>query len=577
MKWKIVQSKYWWVLAVAGLVLFNYVSSFVHIRADLTAENRFTLSKPTRQLLQNLEDQVSITVLLDGDMPAGFKKLRNSTREMLDAFRELGKSNIVFRFAKPGEAAADSGSHALTMDSVMKLGLKPTNVRVQAKAGEAEEQRYLFPGALVSSGGRTVAVDFLQGQDMTGGIYALNNAEALLEYKLASAIQKVSSKRTPVIGYVTGNGEPLTYNVYDFIERTLKPNYGFSFLPLDSDSLPFIPDVFDALVVVKPTIPFTDEQKLKLDQYIMHGGKVIWLIDRLYAEMDSLMRSQSDFVAFDRNLNLDDILFRYGARINPDLVQDLQCDKIPLVVGNYGDKPQTQLTDWYYFPLLSSYSDNPIARNLDNVLSIFPNSIDTVMAPGIKKTILLASSDNARTLSTPAIVSLNSVKTEADLKTFNRRHIPIAVLLEGRFQSLYANRISQAKIDSLKDIYHQPFLPKAAADNKMIVVSDADLVTNVVTQKDGPLEMGTNQFTQYQYANKDFILNSIEYLVNPSGILETRSKQFTLRLLDPLKVEAERTQWQLINIAVPIVLVLLGGIVFQTIRRKKYSRSAGRP
>ena len=449
------------------------------------------------------------------------------------------------------------------------LGIHPTNVKVQTEAGESQEQRLVYPAALVTYKDRVVPIDFLQGQNMQEGLQSLNNVISLLEYKFANAIQKVTQEKPAVIGYLAGNGEPLSYNVYDLIERTLKPQYGFGFVPIDS--VPVIPLEFDAVMIVKPTTAFTDRQKLKLDQYVMHGGKLIWMIDNLYAEMDSLMRTQSDFVAFDRALNIDDQLFRYGVRINRDLVQDLQCDKLPLVVGSYGDRPQPQLVPWPYFPLLSSYTDHPIAKNMNTVLSIFPNSMDTVEAEGIKKTVILASSASSRTLSTPAIVSLNSVQTEADVQTFNQKNIPLAILLEGKFTSVFANRIPSSVADSLGRIYQQPFLATAAMPNKMIVISDADIVANVVTQNEGPLQMGTNQFTKVQYANRDFITNCIEYLTNPSGILAARAKTFVLRLLDPAKIEDQRTTWQIINVGLPVVLILVFALVYQAIRNKKYT------
>lgn len=304
----------------------------------------------------------------------------------------------------------------------------------------------------------------------------------------------------------------------------------------------------------------------------MHGGKIIWMIDNLFAEMDSLMRKQSDFIAFDRGLNLDDQLFRYGVRINRDLVQDLQSDKIPQVVGSYGGQPQIELLPFPYFPLLTNTSGHPIAKNLDNVLSIFPNSLDTIKTAGVAKTILLTTSANARTLSTPAIVSLNSLKTEEDVKTFNRPNIPIAVLLEGKFNSLYSNRVSATTADSFSRVYGQPILA-TSKQTEMIVISDADIVSNVVTPSEGPKPMGFNQFTQQTYANKEFLLNSLEYLVNPSGILETRSKDFTLRLLDPKKVEEGRTMWQLVNVALPVILVAIFGFIYQFLRRRKYQES----
>ncbi|QEC40874.1 gliding motility-associated ABC transporter substrate-binding protein GldG [Pseudobacter ginsenosidimutans] len=562
---KILQSKYWWLACILALVAINYIATLIPVRIDLTQEKRYTLSPATKKLIKGLGDRVSITVFLDGEMPAGFKKLANSTREMLQEFKELSAANIQFSFEKPVSQAL---AGEISADSLMKLGLRPTNVRVRAKAGEAEEQRYLFPGAIISYDDKVEAVDLLQGQDMTGGMQSLNNAEALLEYKFAHAIQKLTANKVPNVGYLIGNGQPLSYNVYDLIERTLKPAYGFGFVPIDS--VPFIPHDFDALLVVKPTVPFNDEQKLKLDQYVMQGGKIIWMIDRLYAEMDSLMRRQSDFIAYDRNLNLDDLLFKYGVRINGDLVQDLQCDQLPMVVGNYGDKPQMDLQPWQYFPLLTSYNNNPVSGNMDRVLSIFPNSIDTVKAPGINKTILLASSANSRVLATPALVSLSSVKTEDDIKTFNRQHIPIAVMLEGRFTSLYTNRVSQGVLDTMAGLYKQPFRAATAEESKMIVIADGDIVANVFTQKEGPLPMGYNQFTNYQYANRDFFINCVEYLVNPSGILDTRAKNYTLRLLDPAAVEESKTTWQLINIAGPVALILLFGMIYQALRKKKY-------
>jgi ABC-2 type transport system permease protein len=564
---KLMTSKIWWLYVIVALAVINYLASIVHYRIDLTSEKRYTLSSPTKKLLTSLNGNVNIDVFLSGEMPADFRNLRNGTEELLQEFKENSNNNIRVTFKKPGEGLDDAAKQSL-LTYLDSIGIHPTNVKVQAKSGESQEERLVYPGALVTYNDKIFPIDLLQGQDMTGGIQTLNTANALLEYKFANAVQKIIQEHAPVVGYLTGNGEPLSYNVFDLIEKTLKPNYGFGFVPVDS--LKTIPQEFNAILIVKPSIKFNDQQKLKLDQYVMNGGKLIWMIDNLYAEMDSLVRSHSDFIAFDRGLNIEDQLFKYGVRINQDLVQDLQCDKLPLAVGNYGDKPQMQLVPWPYFPLLSSYNDNPISKNLNMVLSIFPNSLDTVEAEGIKKTVLLATSDATRTLSTPAIVSLNSVKTENDLKTFNKKNIPIAVLLEGKFKSLFANRLSASMADTLANLYKQPFLRETKNENKMIVIADADIAANVVTQNEGPLPMGSNQFTKIQYANKDFIINSIEYLVNPSGILSARSKTLTLRLLDPVKVENEKVKWQIINVGLPVALIIVFAFVYQAIRNKKY-------
>jgi len=335
---KLLSSKYWWIYLLIILVGINYLASQFHYRMDLTAEKRYTLSEPTKKLLRNLSDRVSVTFFLDGEMPAPFKNLSNETKELLQEFRELGKSNIQLKFGRPGENMNDTARVEFINYLTDSLGLKPTNVQVQANAGESQEERLVYPGALISYKDNEIAVNLLEGQSMTGGYQTLNNAEALLEYRFANAIQKITTDTVPVIGYLLGNGESYSYNVYDLINNTLKPRYGFGFTPIDSFAV--IPKDFDALMIVKPTIPFNDDQKLKIDQYVMNGGKVIWLMDQLYAEMDSLVRSESDFVAFDRGLNADDLLFKYGVRINQDLVQDIKCDKLPQVVGNLGNKPQ---------------------------------------------------------------------------------------------------------------------------------------------------------------------------------------------------------------------------------------------
>ena len=287
-------------------------------------------------------------------MPSGFKKLAGSAKELLQEFKEHGKNNIQFSFTKPGEGLDDTAK-MIFLDSIARMGIKPYTVQVRAKENEGSDERQVVPGALISYDGRATAINLLSGQQSAVlNESVINNTEALLEYKFASSIQKLTTDTVPLVGYLLGNGETYSPNVKSLIYGTLRANYRFSILPIDS--VPLIPPFFDVLFIMKPTQPFNERQKLKLDQYVMNGGKIVWMIDRLYAEMDSLMRKQSDFIAYDRNLNIEDLLFKYGVRINPDLVQDLVCDKIPLVVGSIGDQPQMELVDWPYFPLLSSSS-----------------------------------------------------------------------------------------------------------------------------------------------------------------------------------------------------------------------------
>jgi len=565
---KILATKYWWILLLALLVLINLAASYFTVRADLTAEKRFTLSRATKKMLRGLDNQVNITVFLEGDLPKDFKKLRNSTTELLQEFKEAGQRNISYVFEKPGAGLGDSAKTGF-LDSLARLGIKGYNIKAQVKEGEGSDEREVVPGALLSYKGRVIAVDLLAGQNSDLDEGSINRAEATLEYKFANAINKITKDTLPEIGYLTGNGEPLSYNVYDLIGNNLKRNYAFRIFNIDS--FPIIPPVFSAMIITKPTQKFTDEQKLKLDQYVMHGGKLMWMIDNLYAEMDSLERSQNDFIAFDRGLNLEDLLFKYGVRINLDLLEDINCDGYPSVIGSSGGKPQIKILPFNYFPLLSNYNNHPIAKNLDYVVSQFPNSIDTVKAEGIQKTILLATSDATKILNTPAKVSFTELATEANIAGFNQKNVPVAVLLEGKFHSLYTNRLSNALRDSLA-ANGSPFATQCGADNKMIVIADGDIALNAITKDEGPLQMGMNPFTKYKYANSEFVMNCIAYLVDNSGILETRSKDITLRLRDKNKLETDKTKWQLINIIAPLLLVILFGSLYQFIRRRKYSK-----
>ena len=367
-------------------------------------------------------------------------------------------------------------------------------------------------------------MNLLKGVSNTDENNLYNNAEALLEYKFANAIDKITEKTEPALGYIIGNGEPLDFSVYNLVEG-MRTNYHFAIVKLDS--IQTIPPELSAIIIVKPTQKFSDDEKLKLDQYVMHGGNIIYMIDNLHAEMDSL-RMDKETLAYDRGLNLEDLFFKYGVRVNQDLVEDMQCASINLVTGMVGDKPQIQLLPWPSFPLLNGSLTHPISKNLDPVYAKFANSVDTVKADGIQKTVLLQTSKNGRTIATPAIISFESVKQASDPQFFNQPNIPVAMLLEGKFHSLYANRISSAMVDTLANVYKTPFLPTAQNAAKIIVCASSGIVMNDITQR-GPTPMGYNKDIDFTFANQDFIQNCFDYLSDSSGILETRSKDFTLR------------------------------------------------
>ena len=548
------------------LLGINWAASIWHTRIDFTNENRFTLSNASKTLLKELKAPVEVDVFLKGNYPSGFKKLSASTADMLQEFREIAGNNIQYNFISPEEEM--DGTGVTYGDTLTGLGLYPINLTSQVKEGQT--QQFVYPFALVHYNDRTIPVTLYQGKTPLINNQELNSSEAMLEYRLANAISKVTQESLAEVGYAIGNGEPMDYSGYDLVENYLKIDYQLSLFNINKQ--PFVPAAFKVLVMVKPTVPFTEQAKMKLDQYVMNGGKLLFFQDRLDAEMDSL-QIKNEVIAYDRQLELNDLLFRYGVRMNTDLVMDLQCDYLPFDVNGNG---QFELLPWNYFPVLESKSDHPINKNLGFVSARFANSIDTVEAQGIKKTILLSSSANARKIGTPARISGEENVAAAEDEKYKTADIPVAVLLEGKFTSLFANRSSQAMRDSI-EAYGGSFLPQCLADNKIIVVSDGDIVLNSVIKGGQPIPMGMNPYTYgtqraFPFANKDFVQNCLEYLINENGLSEAKAKDYVVRLLDTKKVNEQKTMWQVINIAVPVLLVILFALVFQWIRRKKYSK-----
>ncbi len=406
---KIISSKFWWLWLLIIIIAINFIAAQFHYHLDLTKEKRYTLSEPTKKLLKNLDDNINVDVYLKGDLKAGIKKLTKSTEELLQEFKEYGNGKVHFRFFDP-LIDLDDSAKKLLVDSLSSMGIQPMNLVAQSKKGEEQSERFVLPGAMVKYKDRTFPINLLKGVSGADENALYKNAEALLEYKFANAIDKITEKHVPAIGYVMGNGETLDFSVYNLIEG-FKKNYNLGIIKLDS--VYTIPSVFNAIIVVKPIQKFSDAEKLKLDQYVMHGGNIIFMIDNLHAEMDSL-KVDRETVVYDRGLNLEDLLFKFGARINQDLLEDRQCAKINFVVGMRGDKPQFQLLSWPYFPLLSGSLTHPISKNLDPVYAKFTNSIDTVKANGIKKTVLLQTSENSKSTGTPAIISFESVRAGID-------------------------------------------------------------------------------------------------------------------------------------------------------------------
>ena len=574
--------KYTMFFAAVLFVMVVIASLFVSLRFDLTQDKRFTLSHSTLELLEQVDSTITVEVLLTGDLPADYKKLSIAVKDILDEFNEHAHHLIKVEFKQPAKELNDDSLKIKLYDSLARMGV-PFEKIASEESAEKTTSQIIIPAAIIryQKNQMPIVVDLRSSKKIYQQFNVINDepkedieatrnaAEALLENKLIVAIDKLTRKTVPTIAYTVGNGEPTGLSVNDLGE-SLRNDYRLGVFDL-KQAYPD-PSIIHTLLIVKPTQAFSEEDQLKLDQYVMNGGNIIWFIDKLYAELDSLKRAEGQYTAFDRNLGLDELLFKYGVRINPDLLQDLNCSKIPLVVGKNPDgSVRMQRLPWPYYPFLSARTPNPISQNIDRVLPIFPSSIDTVMAKGIQKTILLASDTNSRRISSPAIVSLASVQSEEDLYSFNKSFVPVAVLLEGKFSSLFANRLPQTVLDSIKRSTGKDFLPSAIKAGKQIVVADADIVTNQMSNTTGPMTMGMIPMENYRFANREFLLNSVDYLSSDKQLFESRNKTTVLRLLDKEKLKKNKGFWQMLNVALPVLLVMLVGFLFQTWRKKQYS------
>ena len=579
---RIISFRFGWLLLLVFLAIINYISSLAHFRIDLTKEKRYTLGKESRNLMGNLGEDIQIDVFLKGDFPAKFRKLTNSVSEFLQLVKEVDRRHIKINFIDP--SASIEGTRSTYGDTLVSMGASPINLMAQVKGGESS--KLAFPYALISYKGRQELVTIFSPPPLTTNGETpekiLNEAEALLEYQFARAIDKVIAPRKIGIGYAVGNGEPVDQRTYD-LRMSLQNDYELRLVDLQQN--PRIPDSVDVLMMVKPTISFTEDEKFKIDQFVMRGGRLLWFIDALIAEQDSLA-IKPETIAYDRDLNLTDLLFKYGLRINTDLVMDLQSDVLPFVIGGTADNPQMQFLPFNYYPLLQP-GNSIITRNSGYVTGHFVNSIDSIQVPDLHKETLLVTSPNSRIISTPALISLNENRTVPEDEKFKRNAIPVAMLVEGEFSSLYRNRVGKARIDSMAaaSVAYRDH----SANNRIIVVADGDIVLNDFIFPNGaqgapePIPMGWNKFTYTEslknsenanrfipVANRQFLLSSLEYLVSNPDISKIRNKEIVLRQLNTKKIAAQKLQWQLINILVPMLLVILFGWIYQELRKRKY-------
>lgn len=563
------------VITLIIIIVINIIGAFVYTRFDLTSEKRYTLSKTSKEILRKLDDYVYFRVYLEGDFPAGFKKLRKETKELLDEFRAYSKF-IDYEFINPSESN-DPSERNKTYKLLYQSGLNPTELAMQTKEGS--QQIVIWPCVLISYKEKELPLDLLDTQFGKSSEEALNNSAQNLEYKFISAIKDLARQKKPTIAFIEGHGELTKDEVYD-ITNTLSKKYSVKRIAIDeqinalnhrsmsSDSSILINSNYDAIIIAKPKKPFSEKDKFIIDQYIMHGGKVLWLIEPVFATMDSLQTAESTMgIALD--LHLDDQLFKYGVKLDKNLLLDYNSAAIALRTGQMGGQAQIEYYRWYYFPLLNAASDNSIVKNINPIKADFISSINTIISDSdVRKIPLLKTSDYTKISGAPVFISLSMLRQPPDKRMFSQKGQNVAYLLKGKFKSLYANRMTPEIVDS-KEIDFMDL----SEPTSMIVVADGDIIRNQFHIPKGyPLPLGFDQYTQITYGNKDFIENAISYLVDGESLISIRSRELKIRLLDMNKVNNNTTLWQIINVVIPSVLVIILGFVLAVLRKRKYTK-----
>lgn len=544
------------------VVVLNFAGHFAFQRFDLTADKRYTLSETSLKIVNEVKEPLYIDVFLEGEFPGEFKKLQTETQQLLEEFK-AENPNIIFQFVNPME---DEEERDATIQSFLERGLTPVNVTVNDKGQQTQE--VVFPWAVATCGDRVVKVPLLKNMMGASTAEKVISSVQHLEYAFANAINTVAKAKQKKVIILNGNGELEDRYIANFI-TAVRDNYFIA--PFTLDSVPNSPNrtlehlkKYDLAIIAKPTEAFTDEEKQVLDQFIINGGKTLWLVDQVNMEMDSLYNQTGTNLAFPRDLGLNDMFFKYGVRIRPDLIFDLQNTPIALATGEQGSATQYTQYPWFYSPLIYPTTNNPIVSNLDGIKFDFASPIE-LLGNDIKKTVLLHSSkSSSRLVGTPAQVSLDIVSLRPEPKEFaGKGNYPVAVLLEGQFHSVYENRVLPFKDNTFKN---------SGKANKMIVVSDGDIIKNQFDKDGMPLELGYDKWTNNLYANKEFMMNCVNYLLDDNGLINIRSKEVNLPILDKQKVYDSYTYSQVVTVAVPIVLLLLFGAVFTFLRKRKYSK-----
>ena len=558
---KTVQHNFKKIVAIlAVLVGINIAGHFIFKRFDLTADKRYTLSETSLQIVDEITEPVYIDVFLEGNFPGEFKKLQTETQQLLEEFK-AENPNVIFQFVNPLDEEANRDE---TIQSFLERGLTPVNVTVNEKGQQTQE--VVFPWAIATCGDKSIKVPLLKNMMGASTAEKVISSVQHLEYAFANAINSVSKEKQKRVAVIKGNGELHDILIADFV-KSVRDNYYIGTFTLDSvaknpnESLKYLKK-YDLAVIAKPTEVFTDAEKQVLDQFIINGGKTLWLMDHVSMEMDSLMQTGEN-LAFPRDLNLNDMFFKYGIRIRPDLIKDIMATPIALATGQQGSATQYTQFPWFFSPAVYSESTNPIVSNLDVIKFEFANPIEP-LKNDINKTVLLTSSKYSKLIGTPSEINLNMVEERPEQKEFaGGGNYPVAVLLEGKFHSAFENRVLAFNDNTFKPV---------GKDNKMIVISDGDIIKNQLDKNFQPLELGYDKWTNNLYANKEFLMNCVNYLLDDNGLINIRSKEVNLPMLDKEKVVENYTTAQIITVGLPLVVLLVFGLVFTFLRKRKYSK-----
>jgi len=563
---KNIKTKTWFQFIAALVIVFVAVAagSFFRIRFDLTEDERYTLSEPTLKVLSGVRNDIFVQVYLDGEMPIPFKRLKRSVGEMLDEFRIASGRRVDYDFINPSEASSAQQREAL-YQSLLAKGLNPVRIQDQDAEG-GSSQKILFPGMIVNYNGIEVPVNFLKNNPSISAEQNLLHSIEGLEYEMIQPVATLSTDTIYKVAFIEGHDEFPEIEVADLTYNLAK------FFTIDRGSIggnPGILDEYAAVVIAGPEKEFAENDKFVLDQYIMNGGKVLWLVEEVNVNSDSLAFGET--TALYRPLNIEDQLFRYGARINPEVVQDLECAFIRMIMSAGGIRQQPVSVPWLYFPLLTPSHNHPVTRNLNKVKGEFTNYIDTVgLDSNIRKTVLLSTSQYSRSLLPPFMISLKEADMTPEEREFTKSYLPAAVLLEGSFPSAFRNRIT----DNL--VMDKSFMVKTeSTETRMIIIADADIARNEVSgsaTEITPLTLGQDRYTGEMFGNRDFLVNCLNYLVDDNGIMELRSRELKLRLLDGSRIRKERFKWQMINIFGPVIFVIIAGLIYNWLRKRKFAK-----